>query len=201
MYPLMVNMTNKHCVIVGGGKVAARKAKNLLNEGANVTIVSPEICSELQLLENKERLTIVQRVVQDQDFTDAFFVIVATDDEDINHRIVQKLESQTLVNSVSSINEGNCHVPASLKQGKLHLSVYTSGASPYLAKKIKDSLTERYDENFGTYVDFLFEARETIKQLSISPLTKKRLLQELMNEKFEHSNDERKSFYTKLKSF
>ncbi|MFT8320256.1 MAG: NAD(P)-binding protein [Bacillus sp. (in: firmicutes)] len=201
MYALMVNMKNKECVIVGGGKVALRKTSALLKEKANITIISPEVCSELEKLGAEGEVKIVKRKAVDEDFTFAFYVIAATNDEHINKKIAAKLEKTKLVNIASSTTEGNCHVPASLQKGKLMLAVSTNGASPMLAKKIRDEWSSTYDDDFERYVDFLNEARQTIKQLEFPAKHKRELLQEIIDEKYKNSETLRNSFSTLLKSF
>ncbi|WP_445505896.1 NAD(P)-binding protein [Niallia sp. 03190] len=201
MYPLMVKMENKECIIVGGGKVAFRKTTTLLKEKANITIISPEVCPELEDLEADGKLTIIKRQAVDDDFTFAFYVVAATNDEQVNKQIAKKLEKTKLVNIASSTLDGNCQVPASFQKGKLILTVSTSGASPMLAKKIRDEWSSVYDDNFEQYLDFLYEAREIIKQLHLSAQHKRELLQEIIDEQYKNSATLRKSFYTLLKNF
>ncbi|WP_445490772.1 NAD(P)-binding protein [Niallia sp. 03133] len=201
MYPLMVNMENKECIVVGGGKVAYRKVCSLLNEGAFITIISPEVCPELEILEAEKKISVIKRRAEDDDFRNAFYIIAATNNENVNEYIAKKFEQSKLVNIASSVVDGNCQVPASFKKGRLTLTVSTNGASPMLAKKIRDEWSAVYDDNFEQYIDFLYETREKIKQLDIPQAHKKKLLQEIIDEKYQHDPSIRNTFNTSLQNF
>ncbi|GKU84599.1 NAD(P)-dependent oxidoreductase [Niallia sp. NCCP-28] len=201
MYPLNINMRGKECVIIGGGKIAYRKTSPLISGGAMVTIISPEVCSEIENLALEGKVKLKKRHPLEDDFQSAFYVIAATNNEKVNAEITTKLEKTKLVLNASSVDKGNCHVPASFKKGKLLLTVSTSGASPMLAKKIRDQWSALYDDNFEHYVDFLYEAREQIKQLNIPSARKKYLLQEIIDEKYLDSIENRQFFLISLKNF
>ncbi|WP_168714423.1 NAD(P)-dependent oxidoreductase [Niallia nealsonii] len=188
-------------MIIGGGKIAYRKTSSLISEGAMVTIISPEVCPEIENLAIEGKIKRKKRYPLEDDFKNAFYVIAATNDEQINAEITTKLEKTKLVLNASSVDKGNCHVPASFKKGKLLLTVSTSGASPMLAKKIRDQWSAVYDDNFGKYVDFLYEARGKIKQLNIPSARKKHLLQEIIDEKYIDSMENRQFFLAVLKTF
>jgi precorrin-2 dehydrogenase / sirohydrochlorin ferrochelatase len=201
MYPLNINMEGKECVIIGGGKIAYRKTCSLISEAAIVTIISPEVCSELENLALEGKVRIKKRYPLEEDFQNAFYIIAATNNEETNAEITTKWKKTKLVLNASSVNKGNCHVPANYQKGKLLLTVSTSGASPMLSKKIRDEWSIVYDDNFAQYVDFLYEAREKIKRLNIPSAHKKKLLQEIVEEKYLVSIDSRKSFDNYLHYF
>jgi len=201
MYPLNINMEEKDCVVVGGGKIAYRKISSLISEGANVTIISPEVCPEIETLALEGKIKLKKRSPLEKDFHHAFYIIAATNNEQINDEITTRLSKTKLVLNASSVEKGNCHTPASFKKGRLLLTASTSGASPMLAKKIRDEWSAVYDEYCVEYLDFLYEAREKIKQLNISSTDKKKLLQELLEEKYKVSGDQRAAFKNFLHGF
>jgi len=201
MFPLMVDMKDKKCVVAGGGSIALRKVWALLEADARITVISPEICPELEELERKGVIAAVKREVTDVDFEGAFFVVAATNNPQTNHTIASKLSDRMLVTDVSATANGNCHVPASLQRGRLTLSVSTMGASPILAKKIKESWAQEYEEDMGEYLDFLFNAREMIKKANLTPADKKGLLEEITDNKYRQSSLLRKDFQKIFQNF
>lgn len=201
MFPLMVNMQNKKCIVAGGGKVALRKVKALIAEGANITVISPVLCPELEELEQAGAIAAVRKKAAESDCKDAFFVVTATNDDKANQRLANRLKHRMLVNNASSADNGNCHIPASLQRGRLILSVSTMGASPILARKIKDEWAKEYPDGLEDYFDFLFNAREMIKRANLNSVDKKGLLEEITDNKYKQSPQLRDDFYKLLQNF
>lgn len=184
MLPLMVNVKNKKCVVIGGGKIAYRKTRSLLDGEASVTIISPIICQELQVLEIEAKITIERKNPEIADYCDAFIIIAATDSSQLNEQIASEANPGQLVNVASNHELGNFHLPAYFNRGKLTLSVSTGGASPTLAVEIKKQLMEIFDESFTEYTEYLYKKRQGILQSNHSSTRKQELLRELVNEDY-----------------
>ena len=198
MYPIMLDISNKLCVVIGGGKIAYRKVIPLLKAGANIHIVSPEICDEINKLWTEQKVKVFLKEVEKADYEHAFMIITATNSKEINEQIYKNTSENQLVNIVSDQEMGNFHIPASLVRGRLVISVSTGGASPTLAKKIRNDLLDQFDESFEGYLDFLWEARKKIKNSTISQTEKSNLLIEMAKEKYKDSEIERNKFMTRL---
>ncbi|MBD8071275.1 NAD(P)-binding protein [Bacillus sp. PS06] len=193
MLPIMLDLLDRQCVVIGGGKIAARKIKKLLNTGAKIVVISPFISDEIKELANEQKLVVLEREVLNEDYKDAFLVIAATDSFEVNQEIVSNVKSNQLICVVNKHELGNVHIPASFSRGKLQISVSTSGASPHLAKKIRNKLMNTYDESYEEYLDFLNECRLSLKELTDQGL-KAQLLEELIDEKYLQSTSEREQF-------
>ncbi|MGO5012872.1 precorrin-2 dehydrogenase/sirohydrochlorin ferrochelatase family protein [Niallia sp. Sow4_A1] len=198
MISLLVELKDKHCVVVGGGKIAYRKVMMLLEEEAKVTVISPKACSEINELSKDEKIKLVQRKAVEEDFSHAFLTIAATNDMQENRHITQRLKSISLVNDASAYEEGNCQLPASFKKGRLHLSVSTNGASPKLAKRMKEEWQEKYDDNYIAYMDFLYEVRNLLKQKLLPPEVSHAILEEILDNAYKDSSELRYIYYEKL---
>ncbi|WP_110927952.1 NAD(P)-binding protein [Bacillus massiliglaciei] len=198
MYPITLKIENRECIVVGGGKIAFYKTKPLVEAGANVTVISPLICPELKDLNQTGSVQLVEREVEDLDYDNAFLVIAATDQPEINRRIFDSLHEHRLVNSVSDQELSNFHIPATLKRGKLSISVSTQGASPLLAKKIRNELSEQFDDSYEEYLEFLMESRMLIKKIEIGKQEKRLLFQESLLPKYKDSLKERSRFLARL---
>ncbi|MFC7395298.1 NAD(P)-binding protein [Scopulibacillus cellulosilyticus] len=180
-YPINLDLTGKKAVVVGGGHVASRRIAFLLQSNACVSVVSPDVSNAInQFIENRQ-VTWYRKNFEPEDIIDAFIVIAATNDKDVNRQIADSAGSRQLVNVVSQPELGNFEVPAVLKRGKLTISVSTNGASPSLAKKIRDNLSDRFDESYDDYLEFLFTCRKKIQESSLPIEDKKTILNKLLD--------------------
>ena len=180
-YPVSLNLTEKRIVIVGGGRIALRKLKGLLGCGAILTVVSPEINEEIKNLVNFDTITFIEREVRGSDLQDAFLIIVATNSFEVNEFVINQAGDHQLVNASHQADRGNVSLPATLKRGRLIISVFTGGSSPLLARKIRDDLSSMYDESYSKRLEYLYEKRLAIKSENISESEKRKVLEKAMN--------------------
>ena len=164
-FPFMIELNNERCLIAGGGTVAYRKVCSMLEFGAVVTVVSPEFCPELlELAEHPARLTLIKRCVQPQDIDGAFVVIMATDDEKVNHEMAELCRQQRiLVNVVDVKADCGFYFPAIIKDKEVVISVSTGGQSPVLAGTIKRNIESHLGRSYGDIAERMGELREQIK--------------------------------------
>lgn len=195
MYPVMLNIEKKRAVVVGGGKVAYRKIVGLLAKGAIVLIISPEIIEEIETLTKEGRVQWFARAFEPTDVFGAFIVIAATNNRVINAQVADCCQSYQLVNIVDDPARSTFHVPAKVERGDFVLTVSTGGASPLLAKKIRDELAQQYPAHYADYVAFLAEAREKILAQSLEAEQRKALLEESQHERYYDSVEARQFFF------
>lgn len=161
LYPINLNIDKMKITIIGGGKVAYRKATNFLNFNKTVTVVSNEFIEEFE--EIKEKIEMIHDKYDKKYIEDSFVVVAATNDKQINHEIgVYCNQKGKLVNVVDDKELSNFTVPSYVKRGELLLSISTGGNSPSLSAKIKRELEEKYDESYGEYIELLGLARKKI---------------------------------------
>ena len=140
-YPVFLNISGRKCVVVGGGKVAWRKVKGLLEFGANIEVISPDICPELNELAETGEINVLPRSYHTGDLQGAFVAIVATSNSDINQEVVKEARrSGVLVNVVDDAEDSAFIVPSCLRRGNITIAVSTAGSSPALARKIRTRL-------------------------------------------------------------
>ncbi|MEH6888576.1 precorrin-2 dehydrogenase [Bacillus sp. JJ864] len=138
LYPLICNLQGKRVVIIGGGKIAYRKAYGLQDTGALVTVVSPDICEEMKKL---SYITWKQKAFTDEDIKDAHLIYAATNHHDVNMRVKQVAHDFQWVNIVSDGTQSSFHTPAVIRNNEYIVSISTSGQHPAFAKRIKQELT------------------------------------------------------------
>ncbi|MEE9583625.1 MAG: bifunctional precorrin-2 dehydrogenase/sirohydrochlorin ferrochelatase, partial [Dehalococcoidales bacterium] len=137
-YPVFLNISHRKCIVVGGGQVALRKARALLEHGADVTIISPDLCHELAELAESGEVSALTKEYQAGDLKNAFVAIAATDNSETNRRVVAEARRRAvLVNVVDDAENSDFIVPSYLRRGEITIAVSTSGRSPALARKIR----------------------------------------------------------------
>jgi len=165
LYPMMVNIKNKKCLVVGGGNVAYRKIVDLIEYGAKVTLVSKEINEYLNFtVENADKEFIyIKDTYKKEYIKDAFIVIAATNDSDINFQIARDCEKKDiLVNVVDNLESSKFIVPAKVKRGDLTITISTNGKCPFYSKILRKKLEIEFDDDYKTFVNLLGEFREDL---------------------------------------
>lgn len=163
MLPLMINFTNKPVLIAGGGKIACRRLMVLLDEQADITVVSPAAVDEIQELSEAGRIQWIKRKVKKEDLEGRFLIIAATDDRAANRRIAEEADPLQLINIADEAKDGNTEVPMRASKGRLTIAVSTNGASPGMAKDICSQLINSIDEGQIRELDEHYEERERRK--------------------------------------
>ncbi|MGE6513464.1 precorrin-2 dehydrogenase/sirohydrochlorin ferrochelatase family protein [Lysinibacillus sphaericus] len=158
-FPIHINIEYKTVVIVGGGHVATQKVASLLPAKANVVVVSPTLHETLLPLAESGQITWRDKVFEPRDLDDASLIIAATNDTTVNEAVQEAAQHWQLLNRADAQGESNFITPATIRRGPLVLTVSTSGASPSLARKIKEDLAEQFDAVYEDYVCFLQQAR------------------------------------------
>jgi precorrin-2 dehydrogenase/sirohydrochlorin ferrochelatase len=159
--PILVDLAGRRCLVVGGGAVAARKAETLLAADARVTVVAPEIGDELTRLAARDvRVALERRPYRHGDLDGAALAFAATDDPDVQERVSRDgRASGVLVNAVDEPERCSFVMPAVLDRDPLLVAVSTSGASPALARRIRDDLAAALGPEYDAAVRHLAALR------------------------------------------
>jgi siroheme synthase-like protein len=144
--------------------VAARKVEGLLEAGAQVKVISPEIIPELQKLIASGDVSYLQRAYQNGDLEGAYLTIAATDDLSVNHAVwVEATNRGCLINVVDDPEHSTFILPAIVKRGEMSVAVSTGGGSPALARRLRERLEDMIGTEYGTLTEILAELRPEIK--------------------------------------
>jgi len=167
-YPIFLNIRGKRCVVVGGGPVALRKVKALLEHEANVEVISPELCPELSQLAKSRAIQVLQKNYNGGDLQGAFIAIAATDDGEINNKVAEEARAKgVLVNVVDDSEHSDFIVPSQLRRGDITIAVSTAGKSPALARKIRTRLEKDFGAEYASLALLVDEVRSELKRQGI----------------------------------
>jgi precorrin-2 dehydrogenase / sirohydrochlorin ferrochelatase len=167
-YPVFLKIHKKRCVVVGGGRVALRKVRMLLDCGGEVKVVSSSFHFNLLRLAEKKAIRLIQRDYKPGDLTGAAIVIAATDKREINRRVAEEAErAGGLVNVVDDPEPSSFILPSYFREGDLTLAVSTGGKSPALARKIKTELQKEFGKEYITLLMLIGGVRSALKARGI----------------------------------
>jgi len=163
-YPVNLNsLSQQRVVVVGGGVVACRKVKGLLAAGATVTMISPVFSQELVEISKTQSLKLESRDYRSGDLEGVFLVIAATDDPEVNRAVWQDAQQEgCLVNIVDDPAHCNFILPAQVRHGDFSIAVSTGGASPALARRLRERLSRDYGPVYGEFTALMGELRPTL---------------------------------------
>lgn len=177
-YPVFLNLKNKLCVVIGGGKVAERKVISLLKAGAKVKIISPEVTETLKKLIQTRDIQWEKRPYQEEDLKEAFLVIAATSSPEVQVRVFQEAEEKGIpCNVVDKPELCSFIVPSVVQRGDLLIAISTGGASPAVARRIREKLESLFGEEYTIYLRLMRKIREKVLAKNLSPEEKERKLQ------------------------
>ncbi|WFA06877.1 NAD(P)-dependent oxidoreductase [Bacillus sp. HSf4] len=159
MLPLHIKISGKAVVIAGGGRIAARRLKTVIDEGAAATVVSPEVSAEMLELIEHYGVSWKRKKAEPADFKEAFLMILATDDPETNRRIAESASASQLVNVASEAERGNVYVPKIIHKGNVTISVSTNGASPRHTIELAGKIEELIDDRLVREIETLFHKR------------------------------------------
>lgn len=143
-------------MVVGGGEVASRKARKLLQAGAEVVVISPEASRELSASE----VEVHRRPYRDGDLEGAHLAFTATDSREVNAAVAREAgERGVPINVADRPSEGDFALPSTLRRGRLQVAVSTGGASPTLAKRIRGELEGAFGSEWAGIVERFDAAR------------------------------------------
>ena len=181
-YPAYLDLRERPCVVVGGGVVAERKAFSLLEAGADVTIISPDLTPKLHELSNSGKITHLKKKFIEEDISGVFLVIAATDSPVENTRVAHACKKKhALVNVAAPPEDGSFIVPSMVERGDLLIAISTSGASPALSKKIRQELEGRYGPEYELFLNKLASVRARVLEEVPDEDARRRIFQAIVD--------------------
>lgn len=165
LYPVYLNLTGRKVLIIGGGEVASRKVKALLDCDAQVTVVSPELAAEFHSWQAENRIRVIRRPYQKGDSNQAFLVIAASGDSQVNQQVFADAEEHNILcNVVDEPDLCSFQVPAVVARGPLQIAVSTGGLSPALAREIAGRLRQQFGREYEDLLGALSRLRSHLKE-------------------------------------
>ena len=162
--PIFMNITNRLCVVIGGGEVAARKVTTLLKAHAAITLYSPELCHELQDLANTGKINYINANFEASQLAGACMVIAATDDEAVNTAVSIAAKVQNIpVNVVDAPNLCTFTMASTVERSPIVIATSSEGNAPVLARYIRTKIETMLPTGYGRIAHIAGEFRDKVK--------------------------------------
>lgn len=162
-YPVNLNIENKKCVVVGGGKIAHDKILGLLEAGALVDVIAPDFCSEILALEGQ--LNLIRADYSADKISTGAVLIAATNNPELNRQIAADARAKHFLVNIVDDFAGDFIVPSRIRRGDFLLAISTGGKSPAFSRFVRTMLENDFDENFSAALEIISRYRAKVQPL------------------------------------
>jgi siroheme synthase-like protein len=183
MYPIMLQLKDRSCVVVGGGKVAARKVTQLIENDAQINIISPDLHPSLKkLADNHELAWVASRYAPGMlAIYQPVLVFAATDSEQVNRQVAEEAhEIGALVNVTDNSLDSDFSNMAVVQKSSITVGISTNGTSPAMSGLLKLAIAEAISDEFIILTDWLGDVRHTIRQQIDTRAERQRLYERIL---------------------
>jgi precorrin-2 dehydrogenase/sirohydrochlorin ferrochelatase len=182
-FPVFLDLKNRKCVVVGGGRVAERKIQNLRKAGAAVTVVSPRLTPALERLKETKGIEHRRRAYKTGDLKAAFLAVAATDHRPTNEKVFREASARKIpVNAVDDPVHCTFIVPAVISRGDILIAISTGGRSPALAKALRKKLEREVGGEYSSLLKLIGAVRKSILPLNWGPMKNQKIYRRLLQE-------------------
>lgn len=165
LFPLFLDLRGRRVLVVGGGSIATRKVPALLEAGAEVIVGAPDLTDNLRNLKQQAHITHLVGSFTPEWLNDVWLVIAATNHRSVNQVIADAAHARKLwVNVVDDAELTSAQLSARVQRGPLQVAISSGGASPMLARHLREQLEQQLDESLGALAERLAGLRARIRQ-------------------------------------
>ena len=164
-FPIFCQLNNKPCLLVGGGEVAERKARLLMEAGAVISVVAPTFTPQFMQWQNEQRLQCFTAEFSVADLADKWLVIAATDNEQVNQLVYQQATEQRIFcNVVDSPKQASFIMPSVIDRSPIMVAISSGGKAPVLARILREKMEQWLPNSLGALAQLAGKLREQVKQ-------------------------------------
>ena len=187
LFPMFVKLSDRRCIVAGGGEVAEAKIPGLLEAGARVRVIAPEVTEAISTWAREGRLEWMPKKFELGDLAGAFIVIAATSAPGVNQEVFREAEAHGIFcNAVDDPERCHFYYPAVVRRGPLQIAISTGGFSPALAQRLRRELEAQFGPEYETWLEWLGTIRSVLRAESDNPEDTRKFLHLLAsNEMFE----------------
>lgn len=160
-YPVNLNIENKKCVVVGGGKIAYDKIVGLLEAGALIDVIAPDFCSEILNLESQ--LNLIRADYSADKISTGAVLIAATNNSELNQKIAADARAKHFLVNIVDDFAGDFIVPSRIRRGDFLLAISTGGKAPAFSRFVRTMLENEFDGNFSAALEIISRYRAKVQ--------------------------------------
>ncbi|MCX7619491.1 MAG: bifunctional precorrin-2 dehydrogenase/sirohydrochlorin ferrochelatase [Acidimicrobiales bacterium] len=164
LYPAELVLAGRRTVVIGAGRVAARKVAEFLVCGAEVVVIAPEVDPEVRARARAGEIVLEERPYRDGDLDGAWLALVATGDREVNRAVRREADRRRVwLNSADDPENCSFTLPARLRRGPLLITVSTGGRSPAVAAWLRRRLEEEIGPEYETLIELVAAERSRLQ--------------------------------------
>ena len=168
MYPVMLDVTGRRCLVVGGGGVALRKVQGLVEDGADVTVVAPDVVDQIAGLATAGTIALERRPYGSEDVAGAALVFAATDDPAVNRRVAEDARRRgAWVNVADDPDTSSFHLPARVRRGPLQLALGSRGEAPFVIRRLRQLFEHRFGPEWAEWLEAAARYRQAVRSIGL----------------------------------
>ncbi len=169
MYPVMLDVRRKRCLVVGGGGVALRKVEGLLSDGAAVLVVASEPIEALGVLADRGEIRLERREYEDGEAASFALVFAATDDREVNRRVFEDAERAGVwANVADDPDLCSFHLPARMRRGAFQIAVASAGEAPFVVRRMRQLLERRFGPEWAEWAEAAARFRRSVREADLA---------------------------------
>lgn len=177
-FPMFVQLKNKKCLVIGGGRIALRKIEVLKDFEADVTVIAPEMIPQIRQIDKIRRIF---RTFMEEDFKEAELVVAATNDPKVNSEISKIcMQRKIQVNAVDQKEDCSFIFPSYVKEGEVVAAFSSGGQSPMITQYLKEKIKPNLTEELGQIAQILGSLRAFAKSCIATKQQRKEFYKELL---------------------
>ena len=187
----MMDLNGEPVLVVGGGRVAVRKVISLVECGAIVTVVAPQVTDELAALANEELIDWIEDEFEPrilECFPEPTLIFGTTDDREVNTKVYESAVERRIPCNIADVPDlCTFTVPAVMERGELTVAVSTGGASPALARRIRERLEDELGPEFAALAEIMKELRNRVLEQGLPSDANKQLFFKIVDSDLLHA--------------
>jgi len=154
MYPVTLEIKGRRCLVVGGGAVALRKVQGLVEEGALVTVVSPEVVDPVAMMADRGEIVLEKRPYGGEAAGGWSLIIAATDNREVNEQVFRDAEDHGIWCNVADVPEMcSFHLPARVRRGPFQMAISSAGEAPFAVARLRRLMERRFGPEWAEWLD------------------------------------------------
>ena len=176
MYPVMLEVRDRACLVVGAGCVALRKAQGLVEEGARVTVVAPDVVAPLAKMAEEGHLRIESRCYEAGEAVSYALDFAATNDREVNARVFSDADSAGVwVNVADDPELCSFHLPARVRRGPLQLAIASAGEAPFAVRRLRQLFERSLGPEWAEWIAAASRFRDRVYEFRLAPADREAL--------------------------
>jgi len=177
LFPLFLKLQGRRCLVVGAGPISEGKIAGLLESGAKVNVVAPNATPKILRWHKAKRLRLTKRAFRPADLDNMFLVVAATNSPKIHRAIYREARKHNVLCNIVDVPPlCDFYYPAVVRRGQLQIAISTAGASPSLARRLREEMESTFSPEYAAWLQHLAKERQKVFAKKIPPAERMALL-------------------------